>query len=269
MLFFRVPDLEVAMNTAPHESGTTVDRESVGKVSRRQAAPRRTSETASWESRDMALWLLPYKFALDEMLTKINILREELTVRGQGNPIEHVSSRMKPLDSIRSKAERLGLSTPAEAFAELSDIAGIRVVCSFVSDIYRVMEMIKRHGDLRIVQVKDYVAAPKANGYRSLHLIVEIPVFLSEGTHQVRVEVQIRTVAMDFWASVEHKIYYKYATEIPDELRDELLRAATSSHDLDLRMQRLHRVVHGGLQAGVPSAVQGDLEQTFPGNGTT
>jgi len=242
--------------SAPHEPGPQ-------GPSQDASADPATSPDSVWESRELALSLLPYKFALDEMLTKINILREELTVRGQGNPIEHVSSRMKPVDSIRAKAVRLGLTGPDEAFAELSDIAGIRVVCSFVSDIYRVMEMIKRHGDLRIVQVKDYVAAPKPNGYRSLHLIVEIPVFLSQGTHQVRVEVQIRTVAMDFWASVEHKIYYKYATEIPDELRDELLRAATSSHDLDLRMQRLHRVVHG-VQPQVPGVVRGDLEQELP-----
>lgn len=202
---------------------------------------------SDWElrAREISSLLLPFRFGLAEVLTKITILREELTHRGEGNPIEHVSARLKSLTSIRAKAEKLGLEDPAEVIETLNDIAGVRVVCSFISDAYRVLEMIGSQPDLTILEVKDYVDSPKPNGYRSIHLIVTVPIFLSTGTEYPRVEIQIRTVAMDFWASVEHKIYYKFAKDIPAHLRAELTLAAEVSHDLDQRMQALHRVVHG------------------------
>ncbi|TQK69135.1 MULTISPECIES: GTP pyrophosphokinase family protein [unclassified Nocardioides] len=196
--------------------------------------------------RELRLFHLNYKFGLDEILTKINILREEMTFRDGANPIEHVTSRIKTIDSLRRKAERIGCPLELDAIAEqIRDIAGVRIVCSFISDVYRVLEMLTSQPDVTVRQVKDYVAQPKANGYRSLHAIVEIPVFLSDTTHAVPIEVQIRTVAMDFWASVEHKIYYKYAKDVPAELVEELSAAARVAHDLDTRMGELHRIVHG------------------------
>ena len=121
------------------------------------------------------------------------------------------------------------------------DIAGIRVVCSFVSDAYTVLEMLQRQPDVEVVEVRDYIANPKPSGYKSLHLIVDIPVFLSERTELVRVEIQIRTVAMDFWASLEHKIHYKYHRDVPQSLRDELVAVATATERLDQQMEQLHR----------------------------
>lgn len=186
--------------------------------------------------------LLPYKFGLDQMLTKINILREELQHRGQGNPIEHVSSRIKSMESIRAKVHRIGCGFDEDAIAEnLHDIAGVRIVCSFIPDTYQVLQMLVGQADVTVVAVKDYIEVPKPNGYRSLHAVLEIPVFLSSEVRRVRVELQIRTVAMDFWAAVEHKIHYKYAGTVPDDLRYELSDAARVASDLDQRMTELRR----------------------------
>lgn len=197
-------------------------------------------------AQEIGQFLLNYKFGLDEMLTKINILREELAFRGTGNPIEHVSSRLKSIESLRAKAERIGCPLELDAIAEqITDIAGVRIVCAFIADAYQVLDMLTTQPDVTVKVIKDYVARPKPNGYRSLHAIVEIPVFLSEDVRRVPIELQIRTVAMDFWASVEHKIYYKYAKDVPGELVAELAAAARVAHDLDQRMGELHRTVHG------------------------
>ncbi len=196
--------------------------------------------------RELRLFHLNYKFGLDEILTKINILREEMTFRDGANPIEHVNSRIKTIDSLQAKADRVGCPFELEAIAErIRDIAGVRIVCSFVADVYRVLEMLTSQPDVTVREVKDYIAQPKANGYRSLHAIVEIPVFLSDTTRAVPIEIQIRTVAMDFWASVEHKIYYKYDKDVPSDLHEELSAAARVANELDTRMAELHRIVHG------------------------
>lgn len=197
-------------------------------------------------AQEIGQFLLNYKFGLDEMLTKINILREELAFRGTGNPIEHVSSRLKSIESLRAKAERIGCPLELDAIAEqITDIAGVRIVCAFIADAYQVLDMLTTQPDVTVRVIKDYVARPKPNGYRSLHAIVEIPVFLSDDIRRVPIELQIRTVAMDFWASVEHKIYYKYDKDVPGELVAELAAAARVAHDLDQRMSELHRTVHG------------------------
>lgn len=197
-------------------------------------------------AQEIGQFLLNYKFGLDEMLTKINILREELAFRGTGNPIEHVSSRLKSIESLRAKAERIGCPLELDAIEEqITDIAGVRIVCAFIADAYQVLDMLTTQPDVTVRVIKDYVARPKPNGYRSLHAIVEIPVFLSDDVRRVPIELQIRTVAMDFWASVEHKIYYKYAKDVPGELVAELAAAARVAHDLDQRMSELHRTVHG------------------------
>lgn len=197
-------------------------------------------------AQEMGQFLLHYKFGLDEMLTKVNILREELAFRGTGSPIEHVSSRLKSVDSIRAKAARIGCPLDLESVgAQIVDIAGVRIVCSFIADAYHVLDMLTTQPDVTVRTIKDYIAKPKVNGYRSLHAIVEVPVFLSDTARTVPIELQIRTVAMDFWASVEHKIYYKYDKDVPAELMDELTAAARVAHELDARMAELHRTVHG------------------------
>lgn len=190
--------------------------------------------------------LLEYEFGLREVETKISILRDEFQHMHEYNPIEHVSSRVKTPESILGKLRRKGLPPSLENIRrELTDIAGVRVTCSFVSDAYRLFDLLTQQDDISVRTVKDYIAHPKPNGYKSLHAVVEVPVFLSSGTVSVAVEVQFRTIAMDFWASLEHKIYYKYDSKVPDALLDELKNAAVTASDLDARMERLHRQIHG------------------------
>jgi putative GTP pyrophosphokinase len=179
-------------------------------------------------------FMLEHKFGMDEVVTKLKILRDEFTHLHDYNPIEHVSSRVKSPESLVQKMRHKGL-VPEErpSFDEIrsrvTDIAGVRVVCSFVSDVYRVFHLLTEQQDIRKVEVRDYVRTPKPNGYRSLHALVEVPVFLSGGPVPVVVEVQFRTIAMDFWASLEHKIYYKYRRDVPQELLDGLLDAAQTA----------------------------------------
>lgn len=191
-------------------------------------------------------FLMPYKFAIDEVMTKLRILQEEFTQTGEYNPIEHVSSRLKDPDAIVEKMQRRGIPLETGRVREtITDIAGVRVVCAFVSDVYRVFELLTAHDDVTVYQVKDYIAHPKETGYRSLHLLLEVPVFLSSGPVQTIVEVQLRTSAMDFWASLEHKIRYKYDSEVPDELSKGLLDAADQASQLDSTMEWLHIAIRG------------------------
>lgn len=191
-------------------------------------------------------FLLPYKFAIDEVETKLKILQEEFQQTGEYNPIEHISSRLKEPDNIIEKMQRRGVPLNTSLVREtITDIAGVRVVCSFVSDVYHVFELLTGHSDLTLLQVKDYIANPKDNGYRSLHLLLEVPVFLSSGPVQTIVEVQIRTIAMDFWASLEHKIYYRYDREVPSELVQGLSDAAEQATQLDTTMEWLHIAIRG------------------------
>lgn len=190
---------------------------------------------------ELRRFLMIYKFGLDEMMTKITILQEELGLSPDGCPIEHVSSRMKSLESLTAKLRRLGRPlTLDDVRRDVHDIAGVRIVCSFISDVYLVAEMITRQPDVELVRVKDYIAEPKPNGYKSLHLIVDTPVHMSKGVELARVEIQLRTVAMDFWASLEHKIYYKYDQDVPATLEQELTAAAEIAHRLDEKMELLH-----------------------------
>ncbi len=192
---------------------------------------------------DLARFMLAYKFGLDELLTKVNILKEELTYADDYCPIEHVTSRLKSQHSLAEKARRIGCPLSLEDVRrEIWDVAGIRIVCSFISDVHRVMDMLTRQPDVHVVRVRDYIAAPKPNGYQSLNLVVDTPVYMSDRVETVRVEVQIRTVAMDFWATTEHKIHYKYHRDVPSELMAELLAAAEVASRLDEKMERLHRI---------------------------
>jgi putative GTP pyrophosphokinase len=202
-------------------------------------------------------FMMSYKFGIDEVMTKINILREEFNHVHDYNPIEHVNSRLKSPESILHKARRKGLEIDTAVIRErIHDIAGIRITCSFLSDIYKIRDMLARQVDLTLIAERDYVASPKANGYTSLHLIVSVPVFMSDRVEQVPVEIQIRTIAMDFWASLEHKIYYKYNREVPETLLDELKDAADTANRLDLKMQKLHTQVRA-LSSAVGASAQG------------
>lgn len=195
---------------------------------------------------EMQRFLLEYRFGMQEIETKIAILREEFQHAHDYNPIEHVSSRIKTPDSLVEKVARKQIATDFASIREaITDIAGVRVTCSFVSDVYRLFDLLVAQDDITVLDVKDYIAKPKPNGYQSLHAILSIPVFLSTGRMEIPVEVQFRTIAMDFWASLEHKIYYKYDRRVPDELLAELKDAAESAAALDRRMQRLHRELHG------------------------
>ncbi|WP_083942153.1 GTP pyrophosphokinase [Sanguibacter suarezii] len=193
---------------------------------------------------DMMRFLMSYRFGIEEMMTKVNILKDEFHYIHAYNPIEHVSSRLKSPEGILKKAVRKGCPLTIEDIrAQIYDIAGIRVTCSFVSDIYTVRDMIVGQSDVTVLEVKDYIAEPKPNGYQSLHLIVTVPVFLSDRVEQVTVEIQIRTIAMDFWASLEHKIFYKYDGAVPQTLLAELKEAADVANRLDRKMERLHTEV--------------------------
>lgn len=193
---------------------------------------------------DFTRFMMQYKFGIDEVMTKVSILREEFTQLHAYNPIEHVGSRLKSPESIVQKVQRKGIEPSFAAIREgITDIAGVRITCSFVSDTYRVFDMLTSQSDLRVVSVKDYIAEPKPNGYKSLHVVVEVPVFLSAGPVHVLVELQIRTIAMDFWASLEHKIFYKYRKEVPADLLAGLKDAADTAARLDADMERLHSEV--------------------------
>jgi putative GTP pyrophosphokinase len=189
-------------------------------------------------------FVLEYEFGMREIETKLAILRDEFQHTHDYNPIEHVSSRVKSPDGIVDKVARKGISGDFASIREhITDIAGVRVTCSFVNDAYRLFDLLTAQDDITVLQVKDYIASPKSNGYQSLHAIIEVPVFLSTGRVAVPVEVQFRTIAMDFWASLEHKIYYKYDRQVPAELVAQLTDAAIAAAELDARMQRLHHEI--------------------------
>ena len=193
---------------------------------------------------DASKFIMIYRFALYEVMTKINILREEFGLIHAYNPIESVDSRLKTVESILAKARRIGCPlTVDEVRANVRDIVGVRVTCSFKSDVYTIFGMFCDQADVTVVEVEDYIKAPKPNGYQSLHAIVRVPVFLSGGAELVDVEMQFRTLAMDFWASLEHKIFYKYDRHVPEALMAELKEAADVAARLDDQMERLHHEV--------------------------
>lgn len=194
----------------------------------------------------MQRFLLEYRFAMQEVETKLAILREEFLHMHEYNPIEHVSSRVKSVDSLVAKLERRGIGTDFDIIrTEIYDIAGVRVTCAFIRDVYQLFDLLTQQDDITVLEVEDYIETPKPNGYKSLHTIISVPVYLSTGRVDVPVEVQFRTIAMDFWASLEHKIYYKYARQVPDTLIRELKHAAETAAELDTRMERLHVQMHG------------------------
>lgn len=186
-----------------------------------------------------------YHCAILEMRTKLEVLSEDLAVRYRRNPIEFIESRLKKPSSIARKLKKMGLEVTVENMTEhLSDIAGIRVLCAYIDDIYEIARMLARQTDVRIITVKDYIKNPKENGYRSYHMIVEIPVFFSDKERPVRCEIQIRTIAMDFWATLDHDMQYKKQVEDADQIMKELKECAEIIHNTDEKMMRLRERIH-------------------------
>ena len=186
--------------------------------------------------------LMNYQCAIMQVETKFNILNNRLSMQDEQNPIESIKSRVKSLDSIIRKLEKLGLPITIEAAEEnLRDIAGVRVVCSFVDDIYRIEENFLAQEDITLVTRKDYISNPKPGGYRSLHLVVKTPIYTEIGKKDMFVEIQMRTIAMDFWASLEHKLRYKKNLDprLAEELAEGLKSCAEESAKLDEKMLRI------------------------------
>ncbi len=185
-----------------------------------------------------------YNAAIKEIETKLDILNDEFKVRYMRNPIHHIESRLKSPQSILKKLNRRHFEVSLDsAKKNLNDIAGIRVICGYIDDVYQVADMLLRQSDLRLVEVTDYIKKPNYNGYRSLHLDFEVPIYLSERTEYVTVEVQIRTVAMDFWASLEHDLHYKSEKDIPSDIVEQMIKSAEEIAAIDQKMQDIyHRI---------------------------
>lgn len=191
-----------------------------------------------------------YRCAMMEVSTKFQVLNEEFSLQYDRNPIEGVKTRLKSPESIMEKLSRKQLPLTMEAIEEnIHDIAGVRVICSFPSDIYMLAEALLRQDDVRLICKKDYIQSPKENGYRSLHLIIETPIFLHNRKRPMKVEVQFRTISMDWWASLEHKIRYKKDVVITDRIARELYECAEMSAQLDARMEQVQRCVEHETEA--------------------
>ena len=185
-----------------------------------------------------------YRCAIMEVETKFNVLNEEFSLQYDRNPINGIKSRLKSIESITDKLERKGLPYTVQAIEEnLNDVAGVRVVCSFTADVYLLAEALLKQDDIQLIEKKDYIANPKENGYRSLHLIVSVPIFLAHEKRIMKVEVQLRTIAMDSWASLEHQLRYKKDLEFTEEMVSELYRCAQLSSELDEKMDALRAQV--------------------------
>ena len=204
-------------------------------------------EQIEFISEDIDSWetlMFLYNSALKEVGTKLEILNDEFVHIHKYNPIEYIKSRIKSPESIVKKLKKNGFeSTVENMLLHVKDIAGLRIVCSFTSDIYRLAEMIGKQNDLTVVSVKYYIKNPKKSGYKSYHMLVTVPIFLSDRVVDTKVEIQIRTIAMDFWASLEHKIYYKFEGNAPDYISRDLRECAGIVANLDAKMLQLNEAI--------------------------
>ena len=188
--------------------------------------------------------ILTYSSALKMISTRLEILNDEFHHVHRYNPIEHIKSRIKTSESIVKKLKRHGYESTIQNMVQyVNDIAGIRVICSFTSDIYQIAEMLSKQSDIKVISIKDYITNPKPSGYKSYHMLVTVPVYLSDRIVDTKVEIQIRTVAMDFWASLEHKINYKFEGNAPIYIKNELIECAKMISELDKRMLSLNEEV--------------------------
>ncbi len=184
--------------------------------------------------------MMMYHSAIREVTTKLEILNDELSLKNKNNPIQFIKSRIKKPLSILNKLQKLEKNISVESIMNyLDDVAGLRVICSFIDDVYKIADMLVKQDDIVLIQAKDYIKNPKPNGYRSYHLIIEVPVFFSDKKQWVRVEIQIRTVAMDFWASLEHQVRYKKDVKDTKEVEKELKECADTIASTDLQMMNI------------------------------
>lgn len=231
MSTFDKTDAESTMNSS------TLEREWLKAIS---------PEDFIQNNRNFNMLMMRYKSATKEIQTKLEILNEEFTVTNQRNPISSIKTRVKSPSSIYEKLKRKGFEFTEESIMKnLDDVAGIRIVCPFVSDIYTLADMIGSQDDLTVLKVKDYIQNPKPNGYRSYHMIIEIPVFFAEGKVPLRAELQIRTMGMDFWASLDHQLHYKknYGGNDISYIENELLNCAHTMNDLDQHMEAIKNLI--------------------------
>lgn len=193
------------------------------------------------EFQDFVLLRNTYHAAIREISTKLEILDDEFQVRYDYNPIHHMECRLKSPKSLFEKLERKGLDIDMKSISKITDMAGIRVICNYIDDVYAVAALLLQQDDVRLLRKSDYIKEPKESGYRSLHIVVEIPVFLSDKTELVPVEVQIRTIAMDTWASLEHELKYKRTGGITKEIEEELKNCARAMAEVDRKMEQIHK----------------------------
>jgi len=190
-----------------------------------------------------------YQSALKEVGTKLEILNDEFHHVHKYNPIEHIKTRVKTPESIMKKLRRYGYETSIENMVKyINDIAGVRVICSFTSDIYRLAGMIGNQSDLKVLTIKDYIKNPKESGYKSYHMLVSVPIYLSDSVVDTKVEIQIRTIAMDFWASLEHKIYYKFEGNAPEYISKDLKECSDMIAALDEKMWSLNEAIQSYVE---------------------
>ncbi|TJY14799.1 GTP pyrophosphokinase [Staphylococcus chromogenes] len=183
-----------------------------------------------------------YSAALEEISTKLHILDQDFQLKNSHNPIHHMERRVKKIPSLLQKLERKGLEvSAASAQSNIMDIAGIRVVCNYMSDIYNVEQLLLQQSDIKLLKRKDYIQYPKSNGYKSLHIVVSVPVFLTDGTIEAPVEIQLRTIGMDMWASLEHQLHYKSTNGDSESYRQTLTECALEIGDVERKMERIHQ----------------------------
>ena len=188
--------------------------------------------------------MMIYRSGIKEIRTKLEVLDDEFQTKYSYNPIHHVESRLKSIKSIMNKVKEKGLEVTIENIRKnVTDIAGIRVICNYLDDIYRIEDLLLSQNDVKLLRRRDYIKTPKPSGYQSLHLIVEVPIFLSDGAFPIPVEIQIRTIAMDFWASLEHKLKYKTDNEVAEDLRYRLKICAKAIQELDTEMQNINNAI--------------------------
>lgn len=214
-----------------------------------------TVEWAQKKTRELLHLLTHYKCAMMEIETRFNLLNEEYALEHGRTPINSIKTRLKTLPSIREKMERRGFPMAPDSIREnINDIAGVRVICAFPDDVYALADALLRQDDITLIIKKDYIKNPKPNGYRSLHMIVTVPIYLAHEKKQIKVEVQIRTIAMDFWASLEHQLRYKSDAEFTEAMADELFQCAQLSTDLDNRMDALRKSVRDAGAVDIQAA---------------
>lgn len=217
-----------------------LDEELQTSYLRKVSLPKDMGNIFVGEPEDFEKMMMMYSCAIKEVKTKLQVLNDELSMSRKRNPIEFIKTRIKQPDSIATKLKKKGLPLTVETVREnLNDVAGIRVICAFIDDIYQVADMLTAQDDVKLIKTKDYIKNPKMNGYRSLHLIVEVPVFFSDHKEQIRAEVQIRTIAMDFWASLEHQVKYKKNVKDAENIVYELRACADVINRTDFHMQSI------------------------------